>query len=66
MEKGYPVLIADEAYRGIAHFIEKIEQECVVLFDEFDKTFKSNKENDEQAKLLSLFDGTAGGKKCIL
>lgn len=26
LEKGYPVLIADEAYRGIAHFIEKIEQ----------------------------------------
>ena len=23
LEKGYPVLIADEAYRGIAHFIEK-------------------------------------------
>lgn len=66
LEKGYPVLIADEAYRGIAHFIEKIEQECVVLFDEFDKTFKSNKENDEQAKLLSLFDGTAGGKKMYI
>ena len=60
------MLIADVAYRGIAHFIDKIEQDCVVLFDEFDKTFKSNKENDEQAKLLSLFDGTAGGKKMYI
>ena len=63
IEKGYPVIIVDEAHKGIARFIENIEQECVILFDEFDKTFKSNKENDEQAKLLSLFDGIAGGKK---
>ncbi len=66
LEHDYPVLIVDEAYRGIARFIEKVEQECVVLFDEFDKTFKSNKENDEQAKLLSLFDGTAEGKKMYI
>ena len=66
IQKGYPVIIVDEAYRGVARFIENIEQECVVLFDEFDKTFKSNKENDEQAKLLSLFDGTAGGKKMYI
>ncbi len=66
IENGYPVVIVDEAYNGIARFIERIEQECVVLFDEFDKTFKSNNENDEQAKLLSLFDGTAGGKKMYI
>lgn len=66
LEHGYPVLIVDEAYKGIARFVEKIDQECVVLFDEFDKTFKSNKEDDEQAKLLSLFDGTAGGKKMYI
>lgn len=51
---------------GIARFIESIEQECVVLFDEFDKTFRSNNNNDDQAELLSLFDGTAGGKKLFL
>ena len=66
IRKGYPVIIVDEAYNGIARFIENIEQECVVLFDEFDKTFSSNKEDDEQAKLLSLFDGTAGGKKMYI
>ena len=66
IEKGYPVIIADEAYMGIARFIETIEQECVVLFDEFDKIFKSSREDDEQAKLLSLFDGTADGKKMYI
>ena len=66
VEKGYPVILVDEAYKGLARFIENIEQECVVLFDELDKTFKSTKENDEQAKLLSLFDGTAGGKKMYI
>ena len=66
IEKGYPVIIVDEAHKGIARLIENIEQECVVLFDEFDKTFRSNKEHDEQAKLLSLFDGTAGGKKMYI
>ncbi len=66
IKKGYPVIIVDEAHRGIAHFIESIEQECIVLFDEFDKTFITNKENDEQVKLLGLFDGIAGGKKMYI
>ena len=63
---GYPVIIVDEAVPGIDRFIQSIEQECIVLFDEFDKTFKANRENDGQAKLLSLFDGTAGGKKLYI
>lgn len=65
IDQGYPVIIVDEAVPGIARFIEEIDQTCVVLFDEFDKTFQSrrNSDTDEQAKLLSLFDGTAGGKK---
>ena len=60
---GKPVIIVDICVPGVARFIESIEQECIVLFDEFDKTFRSNRDQDEQAKLLSLFDGTAGGKK---
>lgn len=64
--KGIPVVIVDAAYRGIARFIESIDQECLVLFDEFDKTFKSSRDDDAQAQLLSLFDGTAGGKKLFV
>ena len=63
---GYPVVIVDACLPGIARFIESIEQECVVLFDEFDKTFRTNRDNDEQAALLSLFDGTSGGKKLFV
>ena len=66
IKSGYPVIIVDEAVPGIARFIETIDQECIVLFDEFDKTFRTKTENDEQAKLLGLFDGTAGGKRMYI
>lgn len=63
VERGLPVILVDACVPGLARFIESIEQECVVLFDEFDKTFRSTEGQDDQASLLSLFDGTAGGKK---
>ncbi len=66
MKAGYPVIIVDACYPGIARFIESIDQECVVLFDEFDKTFRTKRENDEQSSLLTLFDGTSGGKKLFI
>lgn len=66
MKQGYPVLIVDEAHKGLGRFIECIDQECVILFDEFDKTFSKHNMGGEQAKLLSLFDGTAQGKKMFL
>ena len=66
VESGYPVIIVDEAHREVPRFIESSEQECVVLFDEFDKTFTSNVLCDEQEMLLSLFDGTACGKKMFI
>ena len=61
-----PVIIIDSCVPGIARFIESIDQPCVVLFDEFDKTYRSTRDNDEQAALLSLFDGIAGGKKLFI
>lgn len=64
---GYPVIIVDTAIPGISAYLESIEQEVVVLFDEFDKVFDPhhglNESSDPQTELLSLFDGTAGGKK---
>ncbi len=65
-ERGYPVIVVDACYPGITRFIESIDQECVVLFDEFDKTFRTKRDDDEQATLLSLFDGTTGGKKLYI
>lgn len=66
MQMGYPVILIDGCVPGVARFIASIEQACVILFDEFDKTFQSNDDQDDQAALLSLFDGTAGGKKLFL
>lgn len=70
LEGGVPIILVEEYHPGLVRFIEKIEQECVVFFDEFEKTFGAYREDDDdeqeendQAKLLSLFDGTAGGKK---
>ena len=39
IENGYPVIMCDTPYPGIADFLGSIQQEIVVLFDEFDKTF---------------------------
>lgn len=70
IESGFPVIVVDKFIPGIASYIESIDQEVVVLFDEFDKTFANiktgNNEADPQAGLLSLFDGTASGKKMFV
>lgn len=62
-----PVIIVDTYIPGIANFIEEIEQEVLVMFDEFDKTFGNIKAADgmanPQTELLTLFDGLAQGKK---
>ena len=60
-----PLLIVDEAIPGVEDFISSIEQECIVLFDEFEKSFKEDRETgyNPQDALLSLFDGIDNGKK---
>lgn len=64
---GIPVIVVDTYIPGIASYIESIDQEVLVLFDEFDKTFgevrAADGEASPQATLLSLFDGISGGKK---
>ena len=70
MKKGIPLIVVDTYVPGIASYLESIEQEVMVLFDEFDKTFGEvhSKEGDAspQAQLLSLFDGLSGGKKLFV
>ena len=70
VKEGYPVILVDACCPGLARFIESIQQECVVLFDEFDKTFiyrdYEDDSRDDQAQLLSLFDGADGGKKLYI
>ena len=70
VQRGIPVIIVERFIPGIASYLESIEQEVMVLFDEFDKTFSNIKagenEPDPQAGLLSLFDGVATGKKLFV
>lgn len=58
-----PVLIVDEYIPGIASYLESIEQEVLVMFDEFEKTFGKKDGADPQNEMLSLFDGFSSGKK---
>lgn len=62
-QQSIPTIIVDTYYDGIASFLESIEQEVLVVFDEFDKVF--NKE-EYQTKLLGLFDGISSGKKLFV
>lgn len=64
-DENLPLIIIDAPYPGIEDFIASIEQECIVLFDEFEKTFKGDKDghSSPQENLLSLFDGIDDGKK---
>ena len=69
--KGLPVIIVDSYTFGIASFINSIDQRCIVLFDEFDKTFCGNSDsretmNDPQTEMLTLFDGINTSEKLFV
>lgn len=66
IEQGFPLIIANEYIPGIGEYLNSIEQEVIVLFDEFDKTFQKCGDRDPQAEMLTLFDGIAQGKKLFL
>lgn len=66
IEQGLPLIIANEYIPGIGEYINSIEQEVIVLFDEFDKTFQKIGDHDPQAEMLTLFDGIAQGKKLFV
>lgn len=63
-KRGLPTIIVDIGLTGVASFISSIEQECIVLFDEFEKMFKDDE--GQQDRLLSLFDGIDSGKKLFI
>lgn len=63
---GLPLILVPTYYPGIANFISSIEQEVIVLFDEFEKTFASQENSNPQEEMLSLFDGIDNGKKLFI
>ena len=68
MESGKAVILVDQFISGISSFLESIEQEVVVIFDEFDKTFRSLGQDapNPQDELLTLIDGFGTGKKMFV
>lgn len=61
-----PVIVVTTAIPGIQNFIASIDQDCVVIFDEFEKTFAKKEDWNPQDDLLSLFDGIDGGHKLFI
>lgn len=54
-QMGLPVIIINAPYPGIDNFISKINCDCILFFDEFEKNFDSSEGND--VVLLSVMDG---------
>lgn len=61
-----PLILVNTYYPGIANFLSSIEQEVIVLFDEFEKTFADRDAAKPQEEMLPLFDGLDGGKKLFV
>lgn len=62
-QMGLPVIIVQFAKGGIAHFLGTIQQPVLILFDEFEKMFRTREMSEERAEaggspeMLSLLDG---------
>jgi len=65
-QQGDPVLVVSSATPGLADFLSSIHQNCMVLFDEFEKVFASTDDYNPQNELLPLFDGLDGGHKLFV
>jgi hypothetical protein len=69
LARGLPVLLVEQSFKSssLVKFLSSITEDCVVLFDEFEKYFYDDSEaNSNQAELLSFFDGTSVSHKLII
>jgi len=63
-EAGSPCILINSAWRGdaFAKLLQDIHQPCMVLFDEFEKVY----DNDEQEEMLTILDGVFPSKKLFV
>lgn len=63
-QSGIPTIMINQPWRGdtFNKFIQDIEQPAIILFDEFEKVY----EPQEQEELLTLFDGVIPTKKLFI
>lgn len=75
MKLGLPVLLVSKATPELADFLKTIQQEVMVVFDEFEKTFPTGSDSDHeneddnkptQNDLLGLLDGTSSQKMLFI
>lgn len=57
-----PTILVQHSTPGLASFLDNLG-EVVIIFDEFEKIFASNGEDEAQAQFLSLFDGLSVTKR---
>lgn len=64
ISRGWPVIQVTSAWHGdkFVAFLENIKQDCVLLFDEFEKIYDA----ETQQHMLSLFDGLTTTKKMFI
>jgi hypothetical protein len=64
MERGFPTIVINQPWAGETFnvFMQMIEQPVVVIFDEFEKVYPA----DEQEQLLTLLDGVYPSKKLYI
>lgn len=63
-EHGIPTIIVSSEYYGetFNQFISQIDQECVIVFDEFEKLY----DRESQTQVLTLLDGLFSKKKMFI
>ena len=63
-ESGIPTIVINNPWTGdkFNQLIQSIEQPCIVLFDEFEKVYDS----DSQEQMLTLLDGVFPSKKLFI
>ncbi len=64
MKSGIPTIVINAPWsgEGFNSFMQLIEQPTVIIFDEFEKVY----DNDSQQQLLTLFDGVYPSKKLFV
>ena len=65
-EMGIPTVIVNDNFGndvGLNKFLSDIEERCIIMFDEFEKTFDKD---EDQNKVLTLFDGTYQSNKLFV
>ena len=67
LRNNIPTIIVSSAFKGESFITSllDIEDEAIIIFDEFEKVYNS-RDNNEQSQLLTILDGVVNTKKLFL